>query len=40
GLQVVKVIALIDREEADGRRNIEALGVPCDAVFTVKDFGV
>ena len=40
GLQIVKVIALIDREEADGRRNIENLGVPCDALFTVKDFGV
>jgi orotate phosphoribosyltransferase len=38
GLDIVKVIALIDREESDGRQNIEKLGMPCESIFTVRDF--
>ena len=38
GLEVVKAIALIDRQEAGGRENIEACGVDFQAVFTLSDF--
>lgn len=38
GLDIVKVIALIDREESDGRQNIEKLGMTCESIFTVRDF--
>lgn len=36
GLEIVKVIALVDRQEG-GRENIEALGYPVDAVVTRED---
>jgi orotate phosphoribosyltransferase len=35
GLEVLKAIALIDRQEQDGRRNIEAEGVTFEALFTL-----
>ncbi|MFZ5562566.1 MAG: orotate phosphoribosyltransferase [Thermodesulfobacteriota bacterium] len=38
GLQVMAVIALLDRCEENGRRNIEALGVPMHAILTIADF--
>ncbi|WP_304820726.1 orotate phosphoribosyltransferase [Candidatus Binatus sp.] len=37
GLEVRRVIALIDREEQDGRKTIEARGVKYDALFTLSD---
>jgi orotate phosphoribosyltransferase len=37
GLEVLKAIALIDRQEQDGRRNIEAEGVAFEALFTLDD---
>jgi orotate phosphoribosyltransferase len=37
GLQVVKAIALIDRQEQEGRKNIEKTGVSFDSVLTLKD---
>ena len=37
GLQVVKAIALVDRQEQQGRENIEKTGVKFDAVITLKD---
>jgi orotate phosphoribosyltransferase len=37
GLQVVKAIALIDRQEQQGRENIEKTGVSFDALLTLKD---
>jgi orotate phosphoribosyltransferase len=37
GLQVSRVVALVDREEDNGRANIEALGVRCESLFTLSD---
>ena len=37
GMTVEHVVALIDREESDGRKNIEAKGVKFDALFTLVD---
>lgn len=37
-LLVVKVLALVDREEAGGREAIEQLGVPFESLFTLSDF--
>jgi len=37
GLTVVKVVALVDRQEG-GRENVEAAGYPLAALFTKKDF--
>lgn len=37
GLQVVKAVAIIDREEANGRQAIEQLGVPFASVLTLKE---
>lgn len=37
GLKVARVIALVDREESDGRKNIEREGVGLEALFTLKD---
>jgi orotate phosphoribosyltransferase len=37
GLVVERAIALIDREEEDGRRNIEAQRVSFDALITLSD---
>ncbi|MBN2466727.1 MAG: orotate phosphoribosyltransferase [Deltaproteobacteria bacterium] len=37
GLVVVKVIALVDREEENGKQNLEAEGVSVEALFTVSD---
>ncbi|MCI0530138.1 MAG: orotate phosphoribosyltransferase [Nitrospira sp.] len=37
GLRVVKSIALIDRQEQQGRENIERIGVSFDALLTLKD---
>ncbi|MBI3089663.1 MAG: orotate phosphoribosyltransferase [Candidatus Tectomicrobia bacterium] len=37
GLQVATVIALVDRQEAAGRENLEAQGVPFQALFTLQD---
>ena len=37
GMTVDRVVALIDREESDGRKNIEAKGVRFDALLTLKD---
>ncbi len=38
GLNILCAIVLVDRCEENGRQNIEALGVPVHAIFTVKDF--
>ena len=37
GLEVVKVIAVIDREEADGVKKIQGQGVSFEALFTLED---
>jgi orotate phosphoribosyltransferase len=37
GMTVDRVVALIDREESDGRKNIEAKGVRFDALLTLRD---
>ncbi len=37
GLIVEHVIALIDREEEDGRKNLERQGVTFDALFTLSE---
>ncbi len=37
GLRVVKAIALIDRQEQQGRENIEKTGVSFDSILTLKD---
>jgi orotate phosphoribosyltransferase len=37
GLLVERAIALIDREEEEGRNNIEAQGVSFDALFTLSE---
>jgi orotate phosphoribosyltransferase len=37
GLTVERVVAMVDREESDGRINIEKKGVKFDALFTLKD---
>jgi orotate phosphoribosyltransferase len=39
GLTVLKVVSLIDREEADGRKQIEDQDVAFDSLFTLRDFG-
>lgn len=38
GLNVLAVIALLDRCEENGRQNIEALDVPVYPLLTIKDF--
>lgn len=38
GLKVVKVIALIDRQEQGGRETIEAESVPFMSLYTLEDF--
>ncbi len=38
GLNVLAVIVLLDRCEQNGRRNVEALGIPLYSVLTIKDF--
>ncbi len=38
GLQVLAVMALLDRCEENGRQNIEAEGVPVHTILTIKDF--
>lgn len=38
GLQVAKVIALIDRQEARGKENIEAKHVRFEALFMLREF--
>jgi orotate phosphoribosyltransferase len=37
GMTVNHVVALVDREESDGKKNIEARGVKFDALFTLTD---
>ncbi len=37
GLKVDRVIALVDREESDGRMNIEKQGVRFEALFTLNE---
>lgn len=37
GLIVVKTIVLVDREEEEGRQNIEKEGVGVEALFTIRD---
>ncbi len=37
GLEVMKAIALIDRQELNGRENIEQQGVAFEALFTLED---
>jgi len=37
GLEVVKAIALVDRQEQEGRENIEKTGVKFDSILTLKD---
>ncbi len=37
GLRVQRVIVLVDREEDNGRQNIEAKGVRFDALFTLSE---
>jgi len=37
GLRVDRVIVLVDREEADGRKNIEAAGVRFEALCTLRE---
>ena len=37
GLAVERVIVIIDREEEDGRKSIEAQGIPFDALITLSE---
>ena len=37
GLTVVKAVAMIDRQEQNGRQNIESEGIPVDALCTLED---
>jgi orotate phosphoribosyltransferase len=37
GLEVVKVIALIDRQEENGKENIENQGISVETIFTLQD---
>jgi len=37
GLKVDHVVAMVDREESNGRKNIEAKGVRFHAIFTLND---
>ena len=37
GLQVVRAIALIDRQELQGKNAVEQCGIPCEALFTLQD---
>ena len=36
-LQVVRAIALIDRQELQGKNAVEQCGIPCEALFTLQD---
>jgi len=38
GLIVLKAVSLVDREEENGRKNIEQHGIALDALFTMSDF--
>jgi orotate phosphoribosyltransferase len=38
GLKVLCAIVLLDRLEHDGRKNVEATGVPLYSIFTKEDF--
>lgn len=38
GLKIIAVIALMDRMEQNGRRNIEDTGYPFYSILTIKDF--
>lgn len=38
GLRVVGVIVLVDRQEFDGKKNIEELSVPVHSIFIAKQF--
>ncbi|HMA86600.1 MAG TPA: orotate phosphoribosyltransferase [Desulfosalsimonadaceae bacterium] len=38
GLEILSVIALLDRCEQNGRENIEACGVKMDSLLTINDF--
>jgi orotate phosphoribosyltransferase len=38
GLEVVKVIALIDRQEENGKENIQKYNVDFESIFTIDDF--
>jgi orotate phosphoribosyltransferase len=38
GLIVLKAVSLIDREEENGRKNVEKEGIALDALFTLNDF--
>ena len=37
GLKVDRVVAMVDREESNGRKNIEAMGVRFHPIFTLND---
>ena len=37
-LIVLKAVSLVDREEENGRKNIEQYGIALDALFTMSDF--
>ncbi len=37
GLEIVRVAAIIDRQECDGRNNIESQGVSFEALFTLEE---
>ncbi len=37
GLEVVRAVAIIDREEQDGRNRIEAEGVPFESLCTLRE---
>jgi orotate phosphoribosyltransferase len=37
GLNVVQVVVLVDREEDNGQRHIEAQDVSCESLFTLSD---
>ncbi|MCL5023070.1 MAG: orotate phosphoribosyltransferase [Nitrospirae bacterium] len=38
GLQIIAVVILLDRDEFEGRQNIERLGYPVHSILTIKDF--
>ena len=40
GLKVIGAVVLIDREEMNGKENIEELGVPVRAVFRRSEFRI
>nr|MBP7323479.1 orotate phosphoribosyltransferase [Deltaproteobacteria bacterium] len=37
GLEVVKVVVMVDRQEDNGRQNIEKEGVEVEALYTIND---